>query len=158
FGSKIPVYADEALAGWAAMKLNRPVKWTESRSENYMVTIHGRDHVEHVDLCATKDGTVTGIRATVYAGMGAYLSTAAPGIPPILHGLMYCGAYTIPNARSDVYGVMTNTAPVDAYRGAGRPEATFLIERLMDKLAAKLNMDPVDLRRKNLIPKFDNGH
>jgi len=158
FGSKIPVYADEAIACWAAMKLNRPVKWTESRSENYQVTIHGRDHVEHVDICATKDGTVTGIRATVYAGMGAYVSTAGPGVPTILHGLMYCGAYTIPNARSDVYGVMTNTAPVDAYRGAGRPEATFLIERLMDKLAAKLNMDPVDLRRKNLIPKFDNGH
>src|SRR5664279_6127412 len=105
FGSKIPVYADEALTCWAAMRLNRPVKWTETRSENYVNTIHGRDHVEYVELAATKDGKVTAIRGQVYAGIGAYLSTAGPGIPTILHGLMYCGAYTIPNARADVYGV-----------------------------------------------------
>lgn len=158
FGSKIPVYADEALACWAAMKLDRPVRWTESRSENYITTIHGRDHVEYVEMAATRDGQITAIRGTVYAGLGAYHSTAGPGIPTILHGLMYCGAYTIPHARADVYGVFTNTTPVDAYRGAGRPEATFLVERLMDKMADALNMDPVDLRRKNLIPRFDDGY
>jgi carbon-monoxide dehydrogenase large subunit len=158
FGSKIPVYPDEALACWASMKLDRPVKWTETRSENYLVTIHGRDHVEYVELAAKSDGTVTGIRGKVYAGMGAYLSTAAPGIPTILHGLMYSGAYTIPNIRCETVGVFTTTTPTDAYRGAGRPEATFLVERLMDALADKLGMDPVALRRKNLIPRFDNGH
>jgi len=158
FGSKIPVYADEALTAWVAMQLNRPVKWTETRSENYQVTIHGRDHIEYVELAAKNDGTVTGIRGTVYAGLGGYLSTAGPGVPTILHGLMYSGAYTFPNIRCETIGVMTNTTPVDAYRGAGRPEATFLIERLMDKMAKALNMDPVELRRKNLIPPFENGH
>jgi carbon-monoxide dehydrogenase large subunit len=158
FGSKIPCYPDEVLTTWAAMKLNRPVKWTETRSENYQVTIHGRDHVEYVELAAKKDGTVIGIRGLVYAAMGGYLSTAAPGIPTILHGLMYSGAYTFPNIRCETVGVFTNTTPTDAYRGAGRPEATFLVERLMDKLAAALNMDPVEVRRKNLIPPFTNGH
>lgn len=158
FGSKIPVYADEALACWAAMKTGRPVKWAETRSENYQVTIHGRDHIEYVEIAAKKDGTVTGIRGKVYAGLGAYISTAGPGIPTILHGLMYSGAYTFPNIRCESIGVLTNTAPTDAYRGAGRPEATFLVERLMDKLATALDMDPVALRRKNLIPPFTDGH
>ncbi|NJK81195.1 MAG: xanthine dehydrogenase family protein molybdopterin-binding subunit, partial [Chloroflexaceae bacterium] len=158
FGSKIPVYADEALAAWASMKLNRPVKWAETRSENYLVTIHGRDHIEHVEMAATSDGTITAIRGTVYAGMGAYLSTAGPGIPTILHGLMYCGPYTIPHARCESIGVFTTTTPTDAYRGAGRPEAVFLMERLIDQVARKLNMDPVELRRKNLIPPFEDGY
>ena len=158
FGCKIPVYPDEALTAWAAMKLGRPVKWAESRSENYLVTIHGRDHVEYVELAAKSDGTITGIRGTVYAGMGAYLSTAAPGVPTILHGLMYSGSYTIPNIRCETIGTFTNTTPTDAYRGAGRPEAIFLVERLMDKMADALGMDPVDIRRKNLIPKFENGY
>lgn len=158
FGSKIPVYADEALAAWAAMNLNRPVKWTETRSENYLITIHGRDHVEYVELAATKEGEVTAIRGNVYAGLGAYPSTAAPAIPTVLHGLMYGGVYTIPNVYCEVVGTYSNTTPTDAYRGAGRPEATFLIERLMDRMANELGMDPVELRRKNLIPKFENGH
>jgi len=158
FGSKIPVYPDEALVSWAAIKLNRPVKWTETRSENYQVTIHGRDHIEHIEIAANNDGKVVGIRGTVYAGLGAYISTAAPGVPTYLHGLMYAGPYTIPSAFCESIGVMTNTAPTDAYRGAGRPEATFLIERMMDLLANKLDMDPVELRRKNLIPKFENGY
>src|SRR5262249_3166303 len=97
FGSKIPGYADEAWACFAAMDLGRPVKWTEDRSENYKATIHGRDHIEYVEMCGTKDGTITGLRARVYAGLGGYASTAAPGVPTILHGLMYSGAYTIPN-------------------------------------------------------------
>ena len=99
FGSKIPVYADEALVGFASMDLGRPVKWTEDRSENYKATIHGRDHVQYVELCGTKDGTITGLRTEVYAGMGAYASTAGPGVPTILHGLIYPGPYTIPNVR-----------------------------------------------------------
>lgn len=158
FGSKIPVYPDEALACWAAMKLDRPVKWTETRSENYQVTIHGRDHVEYVELAANNDGKVVGIRGTVYAALGAYHSTAGPGIPTILHGLMYSGAYDVPHVRCESVGVFTTTTPTDAYRGAGRPEATFLVERLMDKGAEALNMDAVEFRRKNLIPKFDDGH
>jgi carbon-monoxide dehydrogenase large subunit len=134
------------------------VKWTETRSENYIATIHGRDHIEHVELAVMNDGQVAGIRGTVYAGLGAYLSTAGPGIPTILHGLMYSGAYTFPQIYCESIGVFTNTTPVDAYRGAGRPEATFLVERLMDKAAQALQMDPVELRRINLIPPFMDGH
>ena len=109
-------------------------------------------------MAANSDGRVTGVRSVVYAGMGAYLSTAAPGIPTILHGLMYSGPYDIANIKADIYGVFTNSTPVEAYRGAGRPEATFLLERLMDLVAAEVGKDPVDVRRMNLIPKFENGH
>lgn len=158
FGSKIPYYADEAIAAFCAMQLGVPVKWTETRSENYQVTTQGRDHIEEVEMAASSDGTITGLRTTVYAGLGAYLSTASPGIPTILHGLMYSGAYDIPNISGTVYGVFNNGTPVDAYRGAGRPEATMLIERLVDLLGAKLGMDPAELRRKNFIPKFEDGH
>jgi aerobic carbon-monoxide dehydrogenase large subunit len=152
FGSKIPAYPDEALVSLAAMDLGRPVKWTEDRSENYKATIHGRDHVEHVEMCGTRDGTITGLRTTVYAGLGGYASTAAPGIPTILHGLVYSGAYTIPNILGTIHGVYTAGTPVDAYRGAGRPEAAFLIERLVDIFAREIGMDPVEIRRKNFIP------
>ena len=158
FGSKIAAYPADFLTMFCSRKLNRPVKWTETRSENYQSTTHGRDHVQHVELAAKQDGTVLGLRCTVHAGMGAYLSTAAPGIPTILHGLMLSGVYTLPAVHEDVYGVYTNGVPVEAYRGAGRPEATFMLERMMDVLAAKLDMDPADVRRKNLIPKFDDGH
>ncbi len=158
FGSKIPYYADEAITAYCSMQLGRPVKWTETRSENYQITTQGRDHVEEVEMAATSDGKITGLRTTVYAGLGGYLSTASPGVPTILHGLMYSGVYDIPNISGTVYGVFNNGAPVDAYRGAGRPEATTLIERLVDLLAARLGMDPVEVRRKNLIPKFENGH
>ena len=153
FGSKIPVYADEALVGLAAMDLGRPVKWAEDRSENYKATIHGRDHVEYVELCGTRDGRITGLRTTVYAGLGAYASTAGPGIPTILHGLIYSGPYTIPNIHGTVYGVYTTATPVDAYRGAGRPEATYLLERLVDLFAHETGVDPVEVRRKNFIAK-----
>ena len=153
FGSKIPVYADEALVGFASMATGRPVKWTEDRSENYKATIHGRDHIEYVELCGTRDGRITGLRTEVYAGLGAYASTAAPGVPTILHGLIYPGPYTIRNVHGTIYGVYTTTTPVDAYRGAGRPEATYLLERLVDLYARKIGQDPVDVRRKNLIPK-----
>lgn len=153
FGSKIPAYADEALCAYASMQTGRPVKWTEDRSENYKVTIHGRDHIEYVEMCGTRDGRITGIRTKVYAGLGAYASTAGPGIPTILHGLVYSGAYTIPNIHGTIYGVYTNGTPVDAYRGAGRPEAAYLIERLVDIYARKIEMDPVEVRRRNFIPR-----
>ena len=158
FGSKIAAYPADFITVFCSKTLGRPVKWIETRSENYQATTHGRDHVQDVELAATKDGKITGLRCTVHAGMGAYLSTAAPGIPTILHGLMLSGCYTIPALKEDVYGVYTNGVPVEAYRGAGRPEATFMLERLIDMLANKLEMDPADVRRKNFIPKFDNKH
>jgi aerobic carbon-monoxide dehydrogenase large subunit len=158
FGSKIPQIQGDFVTAFCAMKLGRPVKWHETRSENYVSTTHGRDHVQDLELAATSEGVVTGLRATVWAGMGGYLSTAAPGIPTILHGLMLSGPYRIPAVKEDVYGVYTNTTPIEAYRGAGRPEATFMLERLMDLLADKIGIDPVEIRRRNLIPPFENGY
>ncbi len=158
FGSKIAAYPADFITCFCAMTLNRPVKWTETRSENYQATTHGRDHIQEVELAARRDGTILGLRAEIWAGMGAYLSTAAPGIPTILHGLMLSGVYQLPAVKENVHGVYTNTTPVEAYRGAGRPEATFLIERAMDKLARTLGMDPVDIRLKNMIPRFEHGH
>jgi carbon-monoxide dehydrogenase large subunit len=158
FGSKIAAYPADFITVFCAMKLGRPVKWTETRSENYQATTHGRNHVQEVELAARKDGTILGLRATSWSGMGAYLSTAAPGIPTILHGLMLSGVYDIAAIKEDVHGVYTNGTPVEAYRGAGRPEATFMIERMVDKLAAAIRMDPVDVRLKNMIPRFENGH
>jgi len=158
FGSKIAAYPADFLTVFCSMRLNKPVKWAETRSENYQATTHGRDHVQQVELAAKSDGTILGLRATIHAGMGAYLSTAAPGIPTILHGLMLSAVYNLPAVKEDVYGVYTNTTPVEAYRGAGRPEATFMLERMMDKLAAAVKMDPVDVRLKNMIPRFENGH
>jgi carbon-monoxide dehydrogenase large subunit len=152
FGSKIPAYPDEALVSLASMDLGRPVKWAEDRSENYKATIHGRDHIQYVELCGTRDGKITGLRTRVYAGLGGYASTAAPGIPTILHGLVYSGPYTIPNIHGTIHGVYTAGTPVDAYRGAGRPEAAYLIERLVDMFAREIGMDPVEVRRKNFIP------
>ncbi len=158
FGSKIAAYPADFITMFCSKKLGAPVKWVESRSENYQATTHGRDHVQEIELAATADGKIKGLRATVWAGMGAYLSTAAPGIPTILHGLMLSGVYDIPAIHEDVYGLYTNTTPVEAYRGAGRPEATFMVERLVDLLAAKLGLDPAEVRRRNFIPKFDDGH
>jgi aerobic carbon-monoxide dehydrogenase large subunit len=158
FGSKIPQIQGDFITAFCSMKLGRPVKWIETRSENYQSTTHGRDHVQEVELAATSDGRILGLRCTVWAGMGAFLSTAAPGIPTILHGLMLSGPYGIPAVKEDVYGVYTNTTPVEAYRGAGRPEATFMLERMIDGLARKLGLDPVEVRRRNLIAPFENGH
>ena len=158
FGSKIAQMPGDFITVLCSMKLGRPVKWVETRSENYVATTHGRDHVQEVEIAATRDGRITGLRCSVWAGMGAYLSTAAPGIPTILHGLMLSGPYTIPAVKEDVYGVYTNTTPVEAYRGAGRPEATFMLERMMDLLADEIGVDPVEVRRRNLIPPFENGH
>jgi carbon-monoxide dehydrogenase large subunit len=158
FGSKIAQIQGDFITVFCSMKLGRPVKWIETRSENYQSTTHGRDHVQDVELAATRDGRILGLRCTVWAGMGAYLSTAAPGIPTILHGLMLSGPYQLPAVKEDVYGVYTNTTPVEAYRGAGRPEATYMLERLLDRLAREIKVDPVEVRRRNLIPPFANGH
>jgi carbon-monoxide dehydrogenase large subunit len=158
FGAKIAQIQGDFITAFCSMKLGRPVKWIESRSENYQSTTHGRDHVQDVELAATRDGRILGLRCTVWAGMGGYLSTAAPGIPTILHGLMLSGPYQVPAVKEDVYGVYTNTTPVEAYRGAGRPEATFMLERLLDRLAREIKIDPVEVRRRNVIPAFTNGH
>jgi aerobic carbon-monoxide dehydrogenase large subunit len=158
FGSKIPHYPEDTMVIFAAQQVGAPVKWTETRSENYLATIHGRDHVTDVEMAASNDGKILGLRAQTWAALGAYLSTASTGIPTILHGLMLSGAYDIGAIKEDVYGTFTNTTPVDAYRGAGRPEATFMLERMVDQVARQLDLDPVEIRRRNLIPPFEDGH
>ena len=152
FGSKLQVYAEELLVAHLAKTLGRPVKWTEERREGYLATIHGRDLVEDVELAAKRDGTVLGVRIRTVANVGAYLQAFAPGIPTILHAFIIPGAYRIPAFDCEVRGAYTNTTPVDAYRGAGRPEAAFAIERAMDRLADEIGMDPAEVRRKNFIP------
>jgi carbon-monoxide dehydrogenase large subunit len=151
FGSKIPFYPEEATLAVLARWLKRPIKWTEERRENFQSTSHGRDFVTDLELAARRDGTVTALRGRSYANLGAYLSTTEPGVPTVLHSLIISGPYDIPNVDYTVYGAFTNTTPVDAYRGAGRPEATFLGERAMDLLADELQMDPAEVRRRNLI-------
>lgn len=161
FGQKIFCYNDMAFTMWAARKIGRPVKFVEDRSENYKYSTHGRDHITDVEIAGTRDGAITGLRVTTYANLGAYLSTIAPGIPTTLYGRIITGVYRIPAAYVKVYGVYTNTAMVDAYRGAGRPEASYLIERMVDRFAAEIGMDPAEVRRKNFIPPdafpYDNG-
>ena len=153
FGSKLDVYAEELLAVALARRLGRPVKWLEDRTENYLATIHGRDVLTEYTLAAKKDGTITHCRARVKAAMGAYLQLVTPGIP-LLGAWIYAGPYAIPNYSVELVGVFTNTTPTDAYRGAGRPEATYVIERTMDALADELGMDRIELRRKNFITEF----
>ena len=158
FGSKLYLYAEEVIAFVIAKDLAKPIKWIEGRQENYLATTHGRDHIGDWEITGNRDGTITGLQGTVYANMGAYLSTFAPAIPTYLFGLMLVGPYTIPNIRCKVIGVFTHTTPVDAYRGAGRPEATYVVERMLDLFAAEIGMDPVEVRRKNLIPAFSDGY
>ncbi len=153
FGSKLDVYAEELLVIALARRLGQPIKWVEERSEGYLATIHGRDFVTEYTLAATKDGTITHCRARVTAAMGAYLQLVTPGIP-LLGAWIYAGPYAIPNYSVEFTGVFTNTTPTDAYRGAGRPEATYVIERTMDALADELGMDRLELRRKNFITEF----
>lgn len=153
FGSKLDVYAEELLAVALARRLGTPVKWIEERSENAVATIHGRDFVTTLELAATKDGKITAIRANVHAAMGAYLQLVTPGIP-LLGAWIYAGPYAIPNYSVTFTGVFTNTTPTDAYRGAGRPEATYVLERTMDLLARELGLDRLELRRKNFITEF----
>jgi aerobic carbon-monoxide dehydrogenase large subunit len=152
FGSKLHLYPEEVLVTALAIRLRRAVRWTASRSEDFQATNHGRDHVQDVELCATADGVITGIKATLFANLGAYLSGMAAGIPTANCAFMVTGVYRIPNVQVDTLGVLTNTSRVDTYRGAGRPEATYLIERMVDQLARELRIDPAEVRRRNFIP------
>ncbi len=154
FGSKIFHYAEEAFCTFAAKQLKQPVKWTCQRSESFMTDAHGRDHVTKIELALDKDGTFLAVRTDTHANMGAYLSTFAPSIPTWLHGTLMAGNYKTPLIYVNVKAVFTNTVPVDAYRGAGRPEATFQLERVIDKAAREIGMDPIALRRKNFVTEF----
>ncbi len=152
FGTKIFCYADMALTMFASKAIGgRPVKWVESRRENYQSTIHGRDHITYLEIAGTRDGEITGLRVKTLANLGGRLSTIGPGIPTTLYARVLSGCYKIPNVYAEVTGVYTNTTFVDAYRGAGRPEATYVIERAMDLFAAEIGMDRAEIRRRNFI-------
>ena len=151
FGSKIFLYPEYVLIAELARLTGQPVKWMESRQENYIATTHGRDHLTDIEVGAERDGTITALKVNTYANLGGVLSTIAPGIPTTLYGRMLSGAYTIPHLFCHVSGVYTNTAMVDAYRGAGRPEATYVVERAIDLVANELGLDPAEVRRKNFI-------
>jgi len=153
FGSKIQVYGEGPLAIAVSRRLGRPVKWTEERAENYVGTIHGRDVAHELTFAATKDGDITAVRSEAWCAMGAYLELVTPGIP-LLGAWLYSGPYEIPNYSVTFTGVFTHTTPTDAYRGAGRPEATYVLERTVDALARELAMDPIELRRRNFIREF----
>jgi carbon-monoxide dehydrogenase large subunit len=155
FGSKLNVYAEEALALVLARRVGRPVKWIEERSEGYLATVHGRDHWQEMELAADEDGKIRGVRAKLTVGLGAYLQLVTAGTP-ILGGWVYGGPYDVEAYQLDVVGAFTTATPTDAYRGAGRPEATYLIERTVDALARKLELDPAELRRRNFITEFPN--
>lgn len=150
FGSKLNVYAEEALMGFVSMKLNKPVKWIESRRENFLCTIHGRGHVDFYEIAAKKDGTILGLKVKIIQDLGAYHQLLTPAIPT-LSVIMLPGLYRFGNVKADIVGAFTNCTPTDAYRGAGRPEATHGIERIVDMLAAELKMDPAELRVKNFV-------
>ena len=154
FGTKIFHYQEEAFCTFAAKACNRPVKWTSSRSEAFMSDAHGRDHVTKIQMALDADNNFTALRTDTYANMGAYLSTFAPSVPTWLHGTLMAGNYKTPLIYVNVKAVFTNTVPVDAYRGAGRPEATYQLERLVDKCAHELGIDPIALRRQNFITEF----
>ena len=155
FGTKIFLYPEYCLIAALAKKVGRPVKWAETRRENYVATTHGRDHVTDIEVGAKRDGTITALKVKTYANLGGVLSTIGPGIPTTLYGRMLSGAYKTPHIYCNVIGTYTNTGMVDAYRGAGRPEATYVVERTVDLVARELNMDPVEVRRKNFIQPSD---
>jgi len=154
FGSKIYLYAEDVVVTWAAKQLNRPVKWTAERSESYLSDAHGRDHHTVAELALDRDGRFLAMRVKTTANLGAYLSTFASCIPTILYATLLAGQYTTPLIHCEVTAVFTNTAPVDAYRGAGRPEATYVVERLVETAARELKMDPAEIRRRNFITQF----
>src|SRR6266566_2049037 len=154
FGSKIFLYNEEVVCSWISRQLKRPVRWTATRREAYLTDAHGRDHVTDAELALGRDGKILGLRVKTTANLGAYLSTFAPAVPTFLYGTLLNGVYTIGAIHVEVTGVFTNTTAVDAYRGAGRPEACYVVERMVDAGARALNMDVADLRRKNFIPKF----
>jgi aerobic carbon-monoxide dehydrogenase large subunit len=152
FGSKIFCYNEETMVTWAASRVGRPIKWTAERSESFMTDAHGRDHVTHAELALDKDGKFLAMKVETVANMGAYLSTFSTAVPTYLYATLLAGQYTTPLIYANVKAALTNTAPVDAYRGAGRPEATFVVESLVSKAAKEMKIDPAELRLKNFIP------
>lgn len=155
FGSKIFHYTEEALMIWASRQIERPIKWIAERSESFLTDAHGRDHQTKAELGLDADGNIVGLRISTVANLGAYLSTFAPAVPTYLHGTLLQGLYTTPNIHLDLKAVFTNTTAVDAYRGAGRPEATYLLERIIENAARETGRDPAELRLQNFIPPFD---
>lgn len=152
FGSKIFCYNEEVACLWASRKINRPVKWTCERAESFLTDAHGRDHVTTASMAMDANGKFIGMKVDTIANFGAYLSTFSTAVPSYLYALLLAGQYTTPKIFCNVRGVFTNTTPVDAYRGAGRPEATFVVERLVEEAARKLKIDPAEIRRRNFVP------
>jgi carbon-monoxide dehydrogenase large subunit len=154
FGSKIFIYAEETVCVWAAKKVGRPVKWVADRTEEFLSVAHGRDHISHAEMAMDESGKILAMRVKTRANLGAYLSTFSSCVPTYLYAPLLSGQYNIPAIYVEVEGVYTNTAPVDAYRGAGRPEATFLVERIVEIAARELGQDPASFRRKNFVKTF----
>jgi carbon-monoxide dehydrogenase large subunit len=154
FGSKIFLYGEETALVWASKQIGRPIKWTAERSESFLSDAHGRDHLTTAELALDKDGKFLGLRVNTTANLGAYLSTFASAVPTILYATLLAGQYTTPKISCTVNAVFTNTAPVDAYRGAGRPEATFTVERIVETAAREMGIDPGEIRRRNFIHTF----
>jgi aerobic carbon-monoxide dehydrogenase large subunit len=154
FGSKIYIYPEEMVALWASKKVGRPVKWTGDRSESFLTDAHGRDHVTRAEMAFDRDNKITGVRVKTHANLGAYMSLFSSSVPTYLYATLLSGQYNIPAIYAEVITVYTNTTPVDAYRGAGRPEASYLLERLLETAARQLKVDPAELRRKNFITQF----
>ncbi len=154
FGSKIFLYAEDVIVTWASKKVNRPVKWTADRSEAFLSDAHGRDHHTHAELAMDKDGKFLGLRVKTIANLGAYLSTFGSSVPTYLYGTLLAGQYTTPAIYVEVDAAFTNTTPVDAYRGAGRPEATYVLERIVSQAAREMNLDQAEIRRRNFITAF----
>jgi carbon-monoxide dehydrogenase large subunit len=154
FGSKIFIYPEEVVCLWASRRVARPVKWTADRSESFLTDAHGRDHVTHAEMAFDGDGNALALRVKTIANLGAYMSTFSSSVPTYLYATLLSGQYAIPHIYCEVDAVYTNTAPVDAYRGAGRPEATFVVERLMEVAARELGLDPPELRKRNFIKAF----
>ena len=154
FGSKIFIYPEEVVCLWAARRVGRPVKWTSDRSEAFLADAHGRDHVTHAEMAFDGDGKITALKVKTIANLGGYMSTFSSSVPTYLYATLLSGQYAIPNIYCEVDAVYTNTVPVDAYRGAGRPEATFVVERLVEVGARELGLDPAELRKRNFIKSF----
>jgi aerobic carbon-monoxide dehydrogenase large subunit len=154
FGSKIFLYGEETALVWASKQLKRPIKWTAERSESFLSDAHGRDHLTKVDLACDRNGKFLGLRVNTTANLGAYLSTFSTAVPTILYATLLAGQYATPKIHATVKAVFTNTAPVDAYRGAGRPEATYVVERIVETAAKELGIDPAEIRRRNFIHEF----
>jgi carbon-monoxide dehydrogenase large subunit len=152
FGSKIFHYAEEAIVTWASKRAGRPVKWTAERGESFMSDAHGRDHLTHAELALSEGGEFLGLRVQTKANLGAYLSTFGPAVPTYMHAVLYAGTYTTPAIHCQIKAMFTHTVPVDAYRGAGRPEASYLLERIVDRAAREMGIDQAEIRRRNFIP------